>query len=198
MNDKSQFIIGKTLNMEKILEKFIQHFNDVYGNQPDGFKEAEGRKLFMLYLRPIINGTGNYYIEAQTRDQKRTDMIIDYFGQQYVIELKIWHGDEYNTKGEKQIADYLEEYHLEKGYLLSSHFNKNKKTVLKTAVSGLHRTSLCVDADHHHCVCLGKRLCRSVYAGLLLGGSTGHILGMRTCLHKRIHVSFRQILLHTA
>lgn len=89
MNDKSQFIIGKTLNMEKILEKFIQHFNDVYGNQPDGFKEAEGRKLFMLYLRPIINGTGNYYIEAQTRDQKRTDMIIDYFGQQYVIELKI-------------------------------------------------------------------------------------------------------------
>lgn len=64
MNDKSQFIIGKALNMEKILEKFIQHFNDVYGNQPDGFKEAEGRKLFMLYLRPIINGTGNYYIEA--------------------------------------------------------------------------------------------------------------------------------------
>ena len=73
-------------------------------------------------------------IEAQTRDQKRTDMIIDYFGQQYVIELKIWHGDEYNTKGEKQIADYLEEYHLEKGYLLSFHFNKNKKTRLKTAV----------------------------------------------------------------
>lgn len=134
MNDKSQFIIGKTLNMEKILEKFIHHFNDVYGNQPDEFKEAEGRKLFMLYLRPIINGTGNYYIEAQTRDQKRTDMIIDYFGQQYVIELKIWHGDEYNTKGEKQIAEYLEEYHLEKGYLLSFNFNKNKKTGLKTAV----------------------------------------------------------------
>ena len=54
-----------------------------------------------------------------------------------------------------------------------------KKTGLKTAVSGLHRTSLCSDADHHHCVCLGKRLCRSVYAGLLLGGSTGHILEMR-------------------
>lgn len=44
------------------------------------------------------------------------------------------HGDEYNTKGEKQIAEYLEEYHLEKGYLLSFNFNKNKKTGLKTAV----------------------------------------------------------------
>ena len=32
---------------------------------------------------PIINGTGNYYIEAQTRDQKRTDVIVDYLGKQY-------------------------------------------------------------------------------------------------------------------
>lgn len=28
------------------------------------------------------------------------------------------------------------------------------KNGLKAAVSGLHRTSLCSDADHHHCVCL--------------------------------------------
>ena len=31
----------------------------------------------------------------------------------------------------------------------------------KSAVSGLHRTSLRADADHHHCVCLGNRLCRT-------------------------------------
>lgn len=35
--------------------------------------------------------TGNYYIEAQTRNQKRTDVIVDYLGTQYIIELKIWH-----------------------------------------------------------------------------------------------------------
>lgn len=28
-----------------------------------------------MFLRPIINGTGNYYIEAQTRDARRTDVI---------------------------------------------------------------------------------------------------------------------------
>ena len=60
VNDKSQFIIGNQLNMEKILEKFVLHFNDIYGTQPDKFKEDDGRKLFLLYLRPIINGTGNY------------------------------------------------------------------------------------------------------------------------------------------
>ncbi|MDD6108599.1 MAG: AAA-like domain-containing protein, partial [Ruminococcus sp.] len=78
VNDKSQFIVGNQLNMEKILQKFVLHFNDIYGTQPDKFKEDDGRKLFLLYLRPIINGTGNYYIESQTRDQKRTDVIVDY------------------------------------------------------------------------------------------------------------------------
>lgn len=53
VNDKSQFIIGNQLNMELILEKFILHFNDIYGSQPDKFKEDDGRKLFLLYLRPM-------------------------------------------------------------------------------------------------------------------------------------------------
>ena len=132
VNDKNQFIQCNQLNMEKILEKFIRHFNDIYGSQPDKFKEEDGRKLFLLYLRPIINGTGNYYIEAQTRDQKRTDVIVDYLGKQYIVELKIWRGEDYNTEGEKQIAEYLDYYHLDKGYLLSFNFNKNKQTGMKT------------------------------------------------------------------
>lgn len=125
---KNQFISNGYLDMDKIIEKFILHFNDIYGSQTDKFKEEEGRKLFLLYLRPIINGVGNYYIEAQTRDYKRTDIIVDYLGKQYIIELKIWHGDEYNTKGEQQLLEYLEYYHLDKGYLLSFNFNKNKKS----------------------------------------------------------------------
>lgn len=32
------------------------------------FYEDDGRRYFLLYLRPIINGTGNYYIESQTRN----------------------------------------------------------------------------------------------------------------------------------
>ncbi len=131
-NDKSQFISGNQLNMELILKKFILHFNDIYGSQPDKFKEDDGRKLFLLYLRPIINGIGNYYIEAQTRDQRRTDVIIDYLGKQYIIEMKIWHGDEYNTQGEKQLSEYLDYYHIDKGYLLSFNFNKNKKSGMHT------------------------------------------------------------------
>lgn len=119
------------LNMELVLEKFMIHFHDIYGENTEKFVEENGRRVFLLYLKPIINGTGNYYIEAQTRDQSRTAVIVDYLGKQYVIELKIWRGNEYNKRGEKQLAEYLEYYHLEKEYLLSFNFNKNKKTGLK-------------------------------------------------------------------
>ena len=83
-----------------------------------------GRKLFLLYIRPLINGIGNYYIEARTRSMGRTDLIIDYLGKQYVIEMKIWHGNEYNTRGEEQLLGYLDDYHLDRGYMLSFNFNK--------------------------------------------------------------------------
>ena len=98
------------------------------GPLKDRFKEKDGRELFLLYIKPIINGTGNYYIEAQTRDDRRTDVIIDYLGQQYIIELKIWHGDRYNLDGEKQICEYLDYWNLDTGYMLSFNFNKKKKT----------------------------------------------------------------------
>ena len=90
----------------------------------------------MLFLKPIINGTGNYYIEARTRNDERTDMIIDYQGEQFVIEMKIWHGDAYHVRGEKQLSDYLDYYHLEKGYMLSFNFNKKKKIGVQEIVIG--------------------------------------------------------------
>lgn len=126
LRDKSQFVKDGALNMKLIMEKFATHFRDIYGDRDERFIEKEGRKFFMLYLRPIINGAGNYYIEAETRDYTRTDIIIDYMAKQYVVEMKIWNGDEYNRKGEIQLSEYLDYYHLDEGYMLSFCFNKNK------------------------------------------------------------------------
>lgn len=65
-----------------------------------------------MYLRPIISGIGNYYIEAQTKDAKRMDVIVDYLG-------------------EKQLTEYLDYYYLDKGYLLSFNFNRKKEVGVK-------------------------------------------------------------------
>ncbi len=127
--DKNQFIIDGRLNMRLVLEKFAVHFNDLYSDRSADFLEEEGRRYFLLYLRPIINGVGNYYVEARTRNLRRTDVIVDYGGVQFVIELKIWHGEEYNNRGEQQLIGYLEDYHQDTGYLVSFNFNKKNKLV---------------------------------------------------------------------
>ena len=77
-----------------------------------------------------------YYTEAETRDLTRTDVIVDYLGQQYVVELKIWRGESYNERGEQQLAEYLDYYHLETGYLVSFCFNKNKQPGLREVKVG--------------------------------------------------------------
>ncbi len=53
-----------------------------------------------------ISEIDHYIIEAQTCDISRTDVIIDYRGKQYIIEMKIWRGDEYNQRGEQQLTEY--------------------------------------------------------------------------------------------
>ena len=123
---KSQFISNRKLNMRLIMERFITTYTQICGPLTERFREKDGREQFLLYLKPIINGTGNYYIEAQTRDHTRTDVIVDYLGQQYVIELKIWRGERYNSEGEKQIIEYLDYWNLTTGYMLSFNFNKKK------------------------------------------------------------------------
>lgn len=125
------------LNMDLVLKKFVSYFTEIYGSRDERFIEKQGRKIFLIYLKPIIIGTGNYYMEAQTRDERRTDVIGDYLGEQFIVKLKIWHGEEYNERGEKQLTDYLEYYHKDKGYMLSFNFNKNKKVgVQKIRVGG--------------------------------------------------------------
>lgn len=127
LQDKSQFLVDGYLDMRKILEKFVVHFHEIYGECRENFLEEEGRRYFLLYLRPIINGTGNYYIESRTRDLRRTDIIVDYRGKQYIIEMKIWHGREYQERGEKQLVGYLKDYHVEQGYMVSFNFNQKKE-----------------------------------------------------------------------
>lgn len=136
LRDRNQFIIGGHLNMRKVLEKFVETFEYLYGDRNDSFLEEAGRRYFMLFLKPIINGTGNCYVEPETRNRERMDLVVDYRGEQFVVELKIWHGDAYNKRGEAQIAEYLEYYGLKKGYMISFNFNKKKEIGVKEIIVG--------------------------------------------------------------
>ena len=134
--EKNQFIRDGQLDVELLLRKFVDYYTELFGDYGERFLEDDGRRIFLLYVRPIINGKGNYYVEARTRNYRRTDLIIDFQGHQTVIELKIWRGNEYHSRGEEQLSEYLDYYKLKKGYMVSFNFNKKKQAGVREIVLG--------------------------------------------------------------
>lgn len=122
--------------MRRVLIKFVETFSELYGKKDDKFIEDVGRKYFILFLKPIINGVGNYSIESQTRDNERMVIVIYYRGEQYVLELKLWRGETCNERREEQLSGYLDHFRLKKRYMLSFNFNKKKETGIKEIILG--------------------------------------------------------------
>lgn len=136
VKQKNQFVADGFLNVRLVLEKFVEAFHDLYGEKSRTFLEDEGRRYFMLFLKPIINGVGNCSVEPRTRNNERMDLVIDYRGERSIIEMKIWRGNAYHERGEKQLSDYLDYFQLQKGYMLSFNFNKKKEIGVKEVVLG--------------------------------------------------------------
>jgi hypothetical protein len=116
------------LNMALLMEKFTNHYYEIYHHKDIDFLERECRLLFITYLRPYINGVGFYHLESETRDGERTDVIIDYSSEQFIVELKLWYGEASHEKALEQIAGYLDSKGKDTGYLLTFDFRKENNT----------------------------------------------------------------------
>lgn len=119
------------LDVPKIMDHFIREHNRIHEGHNEKFLEEEGRERFITYVAAIINGTGTYSMEEQTRDHRRMDLVIHYLGRRYIVEMKLWRGERYNSEGEKQISEYLDYFGLTTGYMLSFNFNKSKEPGVK-------------------------------------------------------------------
>ena len=127
-NFRDNFInIDGSLDMDKILIKFQQFIKEQYSDKDSRFIEREGRMLFLAFIKPIINGIGFDFREVQIAQEKRLDVVITFNNFKYIIELKVWYGNEYHEKGLIQLTDYLDNQGLDRGYLIVYNFNKSKK-----------------------------------------------------------------------
>ena len=125
---QSNYIINGHLNMEYVVERFAELMHEEYRTSTEAFVEKEGRLLFLTFLKPIINGVGFYYVEPQTRDNRRMDLVVNYGRQEFIVELKIWRGDKYEQTGREQLSEYLAIRGMNEGYLVTFDFSKNKST----------------------------------------------------------------------
>ena len=120
-------IAGKdNLDMALLLQKFASHYYEIYNARDINFLERECRMLFITYLRAVINGSGFYYLENETRDGERTDVIVDYGTEQFIVELKLWRGEVAHEEAYQQLSDYLDYKNKDTGYLLTFDFRKKK------------------------------------------------------------------------
>jgi hypothetical protein len=123
---KSDYILNGKLNMPYVIERFQSLIRNEYRKMDNEFLERQGRLLFLCFLKPIVNGTGFYYVEPETRDGGRMDLVVSFAGEEFVIELKIWRGEKYEVEGKVQLAEYLKTRGLDEGYLVTFSFLKNK------------------------------------------------------------------------
>ena len=121
------YVQNGRLNMEHVVERFADLMHEEYRESTIPFLEKEGRLLFLTFLKPIINGIGFYYVEPQTRDNRRMDLVVTYDRQEFIVELKIWRGEKYEQTGREQLSEYLATRKMNEGYLVTFDFSKNKQ-----------------------------------------------------------------------
>lgn len=117
------------LKMEHVVARFRDLLHEEYRDSTVPFIEREGRLLFLTFLKPIINGIGFYYVEPETRDNRRMDLVVTYGREEFIVELKIWRGDKYEQLGRDQLSEYLAIRGKEEGYLVTFDFSKDKQDV---------------------------------------------------------------------
>lgn len=121
------YVRNGQLNMEHVITRFADLMQQEYRKSDEDFLERQGRLVFLSFLKPIINGSGFYYVEPQTRDNRRMDLVVTYGKQEFIVELKIWHGDKYEEKGRDQLSNYLAIRGMDEGYLVTFDFSKDKQ-----------------------------------------------------------------------
>jgi len=124
----NEIIEDNKFNMPLCVEKFAQHYYELYGDSEKKFLENECRMLFLTYIKPLINGAGFCHVESETRNAKRMDVIVDYNSEQFIVELKLWYGEASHEKALEQLAGYLDSKSRDTGYLLTFDFRKENNS----------------------------------------------------------------------
>ncbi|MBI4647243.1 MAG: AAA family ATPase [Bacteroidia bacterium] len=129
---KSSFIKPDgRLNIEKVLLKFQEVIKEKYSKsdalKSKEFLEKELRLLFLVFLKPIINGIGFCFKEVESSEEKRMDIVIIFRDEKFVVELKIWRGIEYHKEGISRLNGYMQREGVQKAYMLIMDKTRHKE-----------------------------------------------------------------------
>ena len=107
------------------METLLNNFRDFIGRAgfrilqvPETPQESVGRHLLLAYLNEFVKQIGGFmHIEVPT-GRGRMDILITHDGRKYVVETKIWRGDNRYQAGKEQLAAYLALEGVKEGYYI--------------------------------------------------------------------------------
>jgi hypothetical protein len=117
--ESSAYVHNGLLDMQRVIERFSDMIKSEYRSSSERFIEEQGRLLFLIFSKPIINGISHYAVEPETRDSTRMDIVVFYGREEHIVELKIWHGQKKEKEAYSQLSGYLNARGQRKGYLIS-------------------------------------------------------------------------------
>ncbi|MCE2401511.1 AAA-like domain-containing protein [Candidatus Poribacteria bacterium] len=99
---------------------------------PDKPQEYVGQHLLYAYLEQFIRSVGgNMYLEVQT-GRGRMDLLLIHNQQKYIVETKIWEGNNRYAAGKKQLAAYMELEGTMEGYYVVFDHRENPVPLVET------------------------------------------------------------------
>ena len=127
------------------MEALLDNFRDFIARAgfrilqvPDTPQESVGRHLLLAYLDQFVKLVGGVmHIEVQT-GRGRMDLIINHNQRKYIVETKVWRGDNRYQAGKKQLAAYLSSEGVTEGYYIVFDHRQNPEPRVETeTIEGL-------------------------------------------------------------
>jgi len=117
------------LDMDALLREFQDFYREHSESWLDGFSYHESGKqlLLMAFLQRIVNGGGSIAREMAL-GRGRTDLVIEFNGNVFVLELKIKRSNTNMERTYKQLFHYLDQLNQAHGYLILFEL-KNSETL---------------------------------------------------------------------
>ncbi|QEP43134.1 ATP-binding protein [Ectothiorhodospiraceae bacterium BW-2] len=117
--DPHWYIQQGRLDMEALLkafQEFYREHSEAWLEKYD-FREVGRQLLLMAFLQRVVNGGGRIEREMAVGNG-RSDLIVEYGDERFVLELKLKRSEWDESKGLKQLARYLDRLNESTGYLL--------------------------------------------------------------------------------
>ena len=144
-NSREGFLDYLTLIGQIDMRALLDNFRDFIARAgfkilqvPDTPQESVGRHLLLAYLDQFVKLIGGFmHLEVQT-GRGRMDIIITHNQRKYIVETKIWRGDNRYQAGKKQLAAYLRSENVTEGYYIVFDHRQDPKARVETeTIEGL-------------------------------------------------------------